>query len=406
MEQTTQSHGESTILDLCLALARHRRLVLGLPLLVALASALIAVLMPNWYAATAKIMPPQQSQSNAVAILGQLGALAGAGGASQALGLKNPSDIYVAMLKSRTVADSLIDRFGLKRIYDEDFLVDTRKALARNSSISAARDGVITIEVEDKDPSRAAAIANAYVEELRDLTLHLAVGEAGQRRLFFEGQLGKVKGDLANAEVALRTFAEKSGIVNAPGQVGMTVAAAASLKAQIAAKEIQLSAMRTFATDNNPDVKRTNQELIGLRGELEKLEKTASSGKGDVLVTFDKAPATSLEYLRRYRDVKYHETLFEVLAKQYEIAKIDEAKDATLIQVLDKGLVPERKSRPTRSLIVAVSTIVALLIAVIAAWILEIIIRAKRVPLIEAQMNEIRGAMRLPWRDTSEAQRP
>ena len=230
-----------------LVLARNRKLVLGVPVGVGILTLVALFLYPSWYTATAKIMPPQQSQSNAVAILGQLGAITG--GAGQALGLKNPSDVYVAILKSRSVADSLIERFDLKKVYDEDYLVEARKELASNSSISAGREGIITIEVDDRDPKRAADLANAYVEELRSLTVNLAVSEASQRRLFFEGQLKKAKGDLANAEVDLKKFTQDSGLVNPQGQIGLSVAAAAALRAQITAKEIQLSAMRTFATE-------------------------------------------------------------------------------------------------------------------------------------------------------------
>jgi uncharacterized protein involved in exopolysaccharide biosynthesis len=324
-------------------------------------------------------LPPQQSQSNAVAILGQIGALGG--GPSQALGLKNPSDIYVAMLKSRTVADKLIERFSLKDVYGSDFLANARKDLARYSSIGASRDGIITIEFDDKDPKRSAEIANAYIEELRSLTVQLAVSEAGQRRLFFEGQLKKVKNDLVTAELGLRKFTQDSGLVNPQGQIGLSVAAAASLRAQIAAKEIQLSTMRTYATEGNPDLKRTNQELTGLRVELAKLENNANAGKGDVMVPFGKAPEIGLEYIRLYRDVKYYETLFEVLAKQYEIARIDEAKDATLIQVLDAAVRPEQKSKPNRTLVVLFSILGSGIAAILIALALEAVKRNRALPL-------------------------
>jgi uncharacterized protein involved in exopolysaccharide biosynthesis len=358
-----------TLLDILLVLKKHKKLVLGAPILVGVLTLIVTLVMPKWYAASVKIMPPQQSQSNAVAILGQLGALAG--GASQTLGIKNPSDIYATMLKSRTIADNLIQRFELKRVYEEDLLVDTRKELARNSSISVSRDGVITIEFEDRSPKRAADVANAYVEELRKLTVQLAVSEASQRRLFFEGQLQKARNDLATAEGELKRFTKEAGLVNPQGQISLTVSAAASLRAQIAAKEIQLAGIRAFATENNPEVKRINQELVGLRVEMAKMEKDSGARVGDALVPFGKAPEVGLEYIRRYRDMKYFETLYEVLAKQYEIARIDEAKDATLIQVLDSAIEPERHSRPRRFLVTALIVGFATLVSVIAAFVLE-----------------------------------
>jgi tyrosine-protein kinase Etk/Wzc len=374
-----------SLIDLLLALVHRKRVLFGLPLLAGVTALVVVLVMPKWYTATAKIMPPQQSQSNAVAILGQLGVLAG--GAAGQLGLKNPSDVYVTILKSRTVADNLVTRFNLKQVYDEDYAVEARKELARNSSLAAGREGVITIEVEDKDPKRAADIANAYVEELRALTVNLAVSEAAQRRLFFEGQLKKAKNDLTLAELELKKFNQETGLVSPQGQIGLSVAAAAALRAQIAAKEIQMSAMRTFATSNNPDLKRTMEELGSLRVELAKMEKDANAGKGDVMVPFGKAAEVGLEYLRKYRDMKYHETLYEVLAKQYEIARIDEAKDATLIQVLDVAVPPERRSKPQRTLIIITSVFVAAVLALLWALIAEVVTRARKDPEVEEKLR-------------------
>jgi uncharacterized protein involved in exopolysaccharide biosynthesis len=380
---------EFSLLDFLLVLARDRRLVLGLPAAAGVVALIVALLLPKWYAATAKLMPPQQSQSSAFAILGQLGGLPS--GPTQALGLKNPSDIYVAMLKSRTIADRLVERFDLKKVYDEDLFVDTRKELARNSVFSASRDGVITIEVEDKDPKRAADMANAYVEGLRNLSGQLAVSEASQRRLFFERQLQKAKNDLTASEVELKKFSQEAGLVTAQGQINLSVSAAAALRGQIAAKEIQLSAMRTFATEANPDLKRTLEELSGLRAELGKMEKNTNIGKGDVMVPFGKAPEVGLEYIRRFRDVKYHETLFEVLAKQYEIARIDEAKDVTLIQVLDAAVEPERKSRPKRALIILSTVLLTSILSAFIAVARERLQRASRDPRQTARVNELRS---------------
>jgi tyrosine-protein kinase Etk/Wzc len=378
------------LLDFLGLVARHRKLILAGPVIAGVVAGVISLLLPKWYTATTKIMPPQQSQSNAVAILGQLGALAG-GAASQALGIKNPSDIYVSMLRSRTIADALVDRFELKQVYDEEFIAEARKELARNSTIVAGREGVITIEFEDKDPVRAAKVANAFVDELRNRTLNLAVGEAGQRRLFFEGQLKKAKQDLTVAEVELKRFTQDAGLVNPQSQVGLSIAAAAALRAQVSAKEIQLSAMRSYATENNPELTRIQSELSGLRVQLARMESDTGAGKGDVMIPFGKAPEVALEYTRRFRDLKYNETLYEVFAKQYEIARIDEAKDATLIQVLDVAIAPEQRSRPKRTLIVLVSVVLALLVAVLAAIAIEAVGRALLDPTKAARIRELRS---------------
>ena len=178
------------------------------------------------------------------------------------------------------MADNLIQKFDLKKVYDTELMTDTRNALAGNTNISSGKDCVITIEVDDKDPKRAAEIANAYVDDLRVLTVTLAVSEAGQRRLFFETQLKKSKDDLANAEVDLKKFQQKTGLIDPRGQAGLTVSAAASLRAQITAREVQLAAMRTFATEQNPEMLRSQEELSSLRAEMARYGKKSEYRQG------------------------------------------------------------------------------------------------------------------------------
>jgi len=358
---------EISLLDLAIVLAKHQKLVLGLPLVAAVVTAIVTLFMPNVYTATARIMPPQQSASTAAAMLNQLGgALGGLSGG--ALGIKNPNDLYVGMLESRTVADRLIERFKLKDLFDKDTLVDTRTALAKVTSVSAGKDGLITIEVDDKDPKRAAAISNAYVEELDRLNDSLAVTEASQRRLFFEKQLRQSKDDLASAEIELKKTQEKTGLIKLDDQGKAIIDAVAQLKAQVAAKEVQIGAMKSFATGHNPELVRTQQELTGLREQLRKLERDQPGGEGDILVPTGRVPEVGLEYIRKARDVKYYETLFELLAKQYEVARLDEARNTSLIQVLDKAVPPDKKSKPKRVLIVVTSALVAGLFAVLWAF--------------------------------------
>jgi tyrosine-protein kinase Etk/Wzc len=394
--QSPRDEDEISLLDIAIVLAKYKKLILGLPFLAAAIATGITFLMPNWYTAAAKLLPPQQSQSNAVAILGQLGALSG--GASTALGIKNPSDIFVAMLKSRTVADAIIERFKLRQLYDKEYLQDARKTLSTNVDISAERDGVISIEVADKSPKRAAEMANAYVDELEKLTLRLAVGEAGRRRLFFEKQLKQAKDDLTQAETELTRFQVEKRVLNPQGQASLTISAAAGLQAQIAAKEVQIKALRSFATQDNPDLYRAQEELAGLRAQLAKVGRGGSSDPGDVLLSMGKAPGQGAEYLRRFRDMKYYETLYELLARQYEIARIDEAKDATLIQVLDKAVEPERKSKPRRTVIALLSGFVTGILATLAAFVMQAWGYAQQDPSSSGRVREFRRS--LSWRNS------
>jgi len=326
-------------------------------------------------------------------MLNQLGGvLGGLGGAvGGALGVRNPNDLYMGMLKSRTVADNLIARFDLTKVYQQELPSNTRNTLQGYTSISAGRDGIITIEVEDKDPKRAADLANAYVEELMKLTKVLAVTEASQRRLFFERQLVQAKDNLTATEIAARQGLQKGGLAQVDAQGRSMIALTARLRAEISAKEVQLGAMRTFAAEGNPELQRTQQELEALKRELARIEGSsplAAVGRGDI------SGNTGLDNLGRLRDVKYYEFLYELLAKQYELAKIDEAKDATVIQVLDKAIEPDRKSKPRRTQIVLLSALAALIASTLWAFIREAATRAKTDPRQASRFEMLRGYLR------------
>ena len=387
----TETH-ETTVLDLLIVLAKHKLLIAKAMLAGAIISALVALLLPNIYTGSARIMPPQQGQSAAAMLMGQLSGLATLAGSP--VSLKNPNDMYIGMLKSRTVADNLISRFGFQQQYGTETMVETRKELAENSAITSTRDGLILIEFDDEDPKKAAAVANAYIEELDKLTQGLAVSEAGQRRLFFERQLKQTKEDLANAETALKYTQEKTGLIKLDDQGRAIIEAVATLRAQVASKEIELRSMRTFATEGNPDYVRTEQQLAGLRAELAKLERSKIAGGGDILLPTGKVPEAGLEYLRKFRDVRYYETIFELLSKQFEAAKIDEAREAAIIQVVDRAVPPDRKSKPKRALIVVLATFLAAFVGVTWAFVREIVERSKHDPRLAARLRDLRAHAR------------
>src|SRR5437899_55496 len=238
-EENASAEDEISLLDLLIVLAKHKRIVLGVPFVAAVVAAIISLLMPNVYTGTTRILPPQQSASAATAVLNQLGGALGgglAGVAGGALGIRNPNDLYVGMLKSRTVADNMISRFELGKLYDEDRLSDVRKRLEKETTIAAGRDGIITIDVDDKDPKRAADMANAYVDELVKLTKVLAVTEASQRRLFFERQLLQAKDNLTAAEMVARQGLQKGGLAQVDAQGRSMIEVTARLRAQISVK--------------------------------------------------------------------------------------------------------------------------------------------------------------------------
>jgi capsule polysaccharide export protein KpsE/RkpR len=307
----------------------------------------------------------------ASAMLGQLGPLASLAGRD--LGMKNPNDIYIAMLESRVAGDALIQRFDLMRRYRCRSMDKTREELTKRTAVINGKDGIISILYEDEDTRRAADISNAYVEELSKISTTLAITEAGQRRIFYENQLRLAKEQLSNAEAALRVTQESTGLIEPGAQAKAMIESVAGLRAQIAVKEVQLRSMSAFATDANPDSVRTRGEIAGLKGQLSQLERdTGAQPKGDLQVATEKVPAVSMEYLRRYREVKYYETIFELVAKQYEMAKMDEARDVAVIQVLDPAIPPEKKSRPQRLSMVLMGIFGTALTAMLVAILREL----------------------------------
>lgn len=379
---------ESDLLDAMIVLAKHKKLIVGFTSAMAVLAVVVSLVLPNVYKATAKLMPPQQSQSGAAALLSQLGGVANM--AAGVAGLKNPNDLYVGMLQSRTVADNIIARFKLKDVYDTDSLEKARMKLDDNTNVRAGKDGLITIEVEDRDQKLVANLANAYAEELLKLTGVLAVTEAGQRRLFYERQLELAKNNLASAEMKLKGGLDTHGVISVDVESRAVLATVARLRAEASAKEIEVSSMRSFVTSENPDFKRATEELKSLRSELSKLE----NGRKDVAdqnVSSDKA---GLENIKVLRDVKYYQMLYELLAKQYELARLDEAKDAATIQVLDKAVEPERKFKPKRAIIVIVSTMLAFAAAIGWAFLIETRKKMMLVPGSAARLTELRSHLR------------
>lgn len=375
---TTDLDAENSVslLDLALVLAARKWFVLLWAIVPAVVTAIIVLVVPVSFTATTTILPPQQS-SSASALFGQLGGLAslasagGGGGAASMLGLKNPADLYIGLLKSETITDELVGRFHLMQVYKAKRLGEARTALKGATKIIAEKSSLISISVKDHDPKRAADLANGYIDGLHHLMSHLAVTEAGQRRVFFKKQLEAEKNQLSDAEVALEKTENKTGIIQPQGQAEAVIITITQLRAQIAATEVELSALRMSATDQNSQVVQLQSQISALREQLADFEKGHpgyTKLAGDVLMPTSQVPAASLEYIRKMRDVKYHETMFELLARQYEMAKVDEAKQGAMIQVVDPALVPERKSWPPRTIL----TVLAFLLGAVLSsfWVL------------------------------------
>lgn len=369
-EPQSKKEAEISLLELLTIIAERKRVVLYTTAIFAVAAIIVTLLLPNWYTATVTLMPPQQGSSLSSALAAQLGNLGGmAALAGGGLGLKNPNDMYVGMMKGRTVEDAMVQNFGLMQEYHSKYPSDARKAFEHHATVDGnGKDGLIHISVEDKDPKRAAQLANGYVDEFRKLSEHLAITEAAQRRLFFEQQLEQAKDNLATAEAELEKTEQQTGLIQLDSQARALIESAATLRAQITAKEVQIDSMRTFATSENAELVQAQQELDGLKAQLAKLGGSEEGADAGLLVPKGKVPAAGLEYVRKLRDVKYYETIFEILARQFEAAKLDEAKQGAVIQVVDAAVPPDRKSSPFRSLIVVIATVIGFLIGIVLAF--------------------------------------
>jgi tyrosine-protein kinase Etk/Wzc len=383
------------LLDILVVFARKRRMIVVVTLVAFLLGAILSFLIKPQFTAKAVIMPPQQ-QTSSSALLNQLGSIASLGGGAAALGLKSPADLYIGILQSRTIADNLIAKFGLEAVYKRKTSEDSRVVLKARTDIESGKDGLIQISVTDSDPNRARDLANAYVHELYDMNSNLAISEAAQRRAFFDQQLNSERQALAQAEEDLRETQQKTGLIQLTGQAQMLIQTIAQLRAQISNREVELQSLRTYATDQNPDVTRLSEEISTMRAQLAKLENDPRSQtqQGDISVPAGRVPSDSLEYVRRFRELKYHETLFDLLSRQYEAARIDEAKSAPIIQVVDKAVAPDRKSSPKRTLITIGFSVFGFAFASAVAFAQDAIRRAEQSPQRATKLDDLRSQFR------------
>jgi tyrosine-protein kinase Etk/Wzc len=358
---------ESTLLELLTELARRKALIAKITAAAIAIGIVLSLVLPVRYTATTRIMPPQQTPSAASMFMTQfaggnsspLAALTGGG-----LSLKNPNDLYVGLLQSNTIADALIHQFDLARDYRARDLTAARKTLASDTAVVSEKSGLIAISVTDKDKNRAAAMANAYTSQLRALTQSMAVTEASQRRMFYEDQLKEAKEALVGAELAFQQVQQQKGLVALDAQAKAMIESLTALRAQVAAKQVEVQALRSFSTEQNPEVQLAEQELSTLRAEAARMEQ---SGHSQGLGSLDLAdvPSAGLDYLRAQHELLYRQTLYDLLIKQYDAARLDESKEAAIIQVVEPAIEPDRRSSPKRMIIVLGSAITMFFLACI-----------------------------------------
>jgi tyrosine-protein kinase Etk/Wzc len=367
MESTSEEQ-EIDLLVVMALLLRGRKTILKFTLVaVALAALLAYLVMKPMYTAEASFLPPQSAPGSGMSQLAsQLGPLSGLGALG---GLKSQGEVYLGILESRTIADGMIKRFDLQKVYKTKRISDTEKVLRARSTFVSGKDTIIAISVKDHDSNRATNLANGYLDALYEQNGRLALTEASQRRLFFEQQLERAKDALADAEVELKKTEEQTGLISPGGQAQVEIESIAQIRAQISSREIELDALKQAATDQNPGVVRLQTQIDGLEQQLRKLEQGSEARQaGNVLPATAKVPELALEYVRKEREVKYREVLFGLIAKQYESAKLDEAREAPVLQVVDRAVVPDRQSGPPRALIFLASCLLGALAG--AGWVI------------------------------------
>ena len=369
---------EISLLDLLQVVADNLRLLVLGPIAAGLLALGYSFTIPPTFTATTKLMPPQQQQSVAAAMLAGLGALGGLAGAA---GIKNPADQYVAFLKSNSVRDALIDRFNLLNRVETKFREDARNVIGNSVVITVGKDGLITLDASDRDPAFAAQLANAHVEELGKLLNRMAVTEAQQRRLFFEKQLANAKDNLIKAEQVLAASGINSSVLKS---TGAAVAALAQLKGQIAAQEIKLASMRGYLAESAPEFKQAQTELFAWRAQLDRAASAERGSDGN---------SRESDYIAKLRNYKYFETLFELFSKQYEVARIDEIREGAVIHVLDVAQQPERKSKPEKAQIAVITSFVVGFVLLLFVFVRQALRDAGETPESAVKLSRLRQGL-------------
>jgi len=393
-ENNTVHSAEAGFLKIVVVVARSRRALALTVFWTMLVSAGLVLLIPVSYTGTAVILAPQPS-STASALLNQLGSLSSLSpDLLEGGGVKTPEETYLGILSSRTIADEMIRRFNLQGLYRTSHMVDTRRALARHTRVEAAKGYLIRINVDDKSAQRAADMANAYVDVLYGINQRLALTQASQRRVFLEQQVDAEREAMSKAELDFKNTQEKTGVIQMTAQAELTLRTIAQLRSEMLILQLQLQQLQSIATEHNEKVSELEAGLAALQSQLSKAEKGANGSEtSDYFLSAGKVPAAGLEYARRMRDLRYHEALFETLSKQYEMARLEEAKAPPLLQVVDRAVPLDRKTWPPRTLLVLLAGLFSAVIFVGLALAKDAWARARVEPQNAEQLAILRSVL-------------
>jgi len=375
---------EINLLDYWRVIRKRWKLIAVIFFAAVVAAAAVSLLMTPIYQAKTTLMPVESSGSQMSATLRSLGSIPFVGGMVPGLAGASGAKL-VAVLKSRTVAEDVIKTLDLIRVLFEEpqdeppTLQDAVRVLSEGmTEITDDKEGLIGIAVEYKDPEIAADIANQYTVALQRFLSENTLSMAKRNRIFIENQLQKVKAELQAAEEAMKRFQTEKKIVAMDAQTEASIKALAELKAQVTAKEVELGVLKQFATPTNPDVIRMEDQLRELRKQLAMLETKGANPEADAFPSLSVAPELGLQYIRLKRDALTQQTVFELLTQQYEMAKIEEAKEDIAFQIIDTAIPPEKRIKPKRTLIVMLAGVVSLFAGIFLVFFLEYLENMKK----------------------------
>ena len=380
---------EIDLLDLLIPILKYKNLIIKATIYTFFLSILISLIIPKKYLSSGKILPPQTQSSVSQQILSQFLGSSGLGGFASVAGVKDNSSLYSELLKTNTVLDYVINKKDLKKIYKTEKIYELRKILLSNLLVNADRKtGIIEIGYIDKDPQLAFEITNLFIEGLKNLNNNLALTEASQRRLFYEEQLKIAKENLIKAEEEMKRFQLKTGSIKVDEEAKAAVEETSLVRAKISAKEVQLRVLETYATKQSPEYKELEAEIAALKEQLSKLQ--AKIPSDDYLFSTKKASNYGIEFIRKMRELKYNEALYEILLKQYEAAKLDESKDSTIIQIIEKPEIPEIKYSPKRARLVLISTFTVFFLSLFLSFFLYFFENLKQNPETSNKLSKLK----------------
>jgi len=381
-------------LDVILSLLRYKRWLVICPLIAAvIAFAFVSTQLPR-YSAMARLLPPK-TKPNTATMLSQTGSLAGAGVGGVLEGQKPVVDMYLAILQSRAAAEFMDSNFDLRKRWGVSSIESVYGRLSSMSKIAPSPNGIINIEIEDSDPVWAARLANGYADALQYITQGLAVNEASKRRVFYEQQMNVSLQQLTVAEMSLRKIQQETGVLNLDPQIQMAIQESNRLRTAIASKETELASMEAFATERNADYLRLQHEIDALKNQLEQWRRPVKASDDVALqVSEGLLPEISMEYVKHVREVKNLELVYELFLKELQLARIDQVKDATTVELLDKAIPPSTPSYPKKKRTIAIASLIGFLIAMVSILIYELTVVALKNEVNMSRVRMIREALR------------